>query len=319
MNFIHFFHLFSEWGHLHCKNVSPPQYSNRSTVLGSNGHREYICSTSHIQHLYSFETLLASNHDTYSTFLYLQCFNAVAITCFWPCILWQNWNGCSAGKTNIFRVFCFFIKTVRLSWRGGVGMAWKWVNVIMLVVNQGLCNIRIISLLIGCVPVFLKADVRFSGAQTFIYGLASSQFSYMVVIIWILGFFCMFSWRLCCTLLSLDQTRRHPGVKSNDCCACVVCEVKQSVWWCAFLPIRSKWGSHGIYAHHTEQQMAAQKTTCWAWWRICNWSSSFGTSDFWTIRSFVTALRSFAYSRKRFCPNYQTNTLTGWVSLYFIR
>lgn len=101
LNFIHFSHLFSQWGHLHCKNVSPPQYSNRNTVLGSNGHRKHICRTSHIQHLYSFEALLASNHGTYSTFLHLQCLNAVAITCFWPFILWQNWNSCSADKTNI--------------------------------------------------------------------------------------------------------------------------------------------------------------------------------------------------------------------------
>lgn len=48
-----------------------------------------------------FEALLASNHDTYSSYLHLQCFNAVAITCFWPFILWQNWNGYSADKTNI--------------------------------------------------------------------------------------------------------------------------------------------------------------------------------------------------------------------------
>lgn len=97
---------------------------------------------------------------------------------------WQN----QYWVVGIFRVFCFFIKTVRLSWRGGVGMAWRWMKIIMLVVNQGRCSIRISS------HVFVNC---------------------------------------------------------------------------------------------------------------------------WTIHSFVTAAWSFTYIRKRFCLNYQTNTLTGWVSSYF--
>lgn len=51
----------------------------------------------------------------------------------------------------------------------------------------------IMSLLIGFIPVFPKADVRFSGDMALIYGLAvSSAIWYFVM--GIPGFFCMYSW-----------------------------------------------------------------------------------------------------------------------------
>lgn len=145
LNFIHFSHLFSQWGHLHCKNVSPPQYSNRNTVLGSNGHRKHICRTSHIQHSsFGFQ----SRHiQHFSSSAMSQCcrhhlFLAIhSLTELKWLFCWQN----KYWVVGIFRVFCFFIRSVRLSWRGGVGMAWRWVKIIMLVVNQGRCSIRISS------------------------------------------------------------------------------------------------------------------------------------------------------------------------------
>lgn len=76
-----------------------------------------------------------------------------------------------------------------------------------------------------------------------IYGLAVSQLS-GILCFDILGFAgCTAVGVLCYIFLSLDRSRRHLEVGSADSCV----GVKQRVR-CAFSSIRSRLGSHRIYA-----------------------------------------------------------------------